>query len=53
MQFIRDEVKPTPVTLAIGDGANDVPLLVGVVCDFRASDDSVALRGSCESWPRK
>ncbi|OLQ08089.1 Ferredoxin [Symbiodinium microadriaticum] len=27
VQFIRDEVKPTPVTLAIGDGANDVPMI--------------------------
>ncbi|CAE7664475.1 atp8b1 [Symbiodinium pilosum] len=27
VQFIRDRVKPTPVTLGIGDGANDVPMI--------------------------
>lgn len=27
VQFVREGVKPTPVTLAIGDGANDVPMI--------------------------
>jgi len=27
VQFIRDTVTPTPVTLSIGDGANDVPMI--------------------------
>ncbi|CAJ1351333.1 unnamed protein product, partial [Effrenium voratum] len=27
VQFIRDRVQPQPVTLAVGDGANDVPMI--------------------------
>ena len=27
MKLVRKGVHPTPVTLAIGDGANDVPML--------------------------
>ena len=27
VQFIRERVTPSPVTLAIGDGANDVPMI--------------------------
>eukprot|EP00930_Biecheleria_cincta_P077727 TRINITY_DN6502_c0_g1_i2.p1 TRINITY_DN6502_c0_g1~~TRINITY_DN6502_c0_g1_i2.p1 ORF type:complete len:1452 (+),score=232.40 TRINITY_DN6502_c0_g1_i2:80-4435(+) len=27
VQFVREGQKPTPVTLAIGDGANDVPMI--------------------------
>jgi len=27
VQFIRDMVVPTPVTLSVGDGANDVPMI--------------------------
>merc|ERR1719171_1795559 len=27
VRLVRDNVVPTPVTLAVGDGANDVPML--------------------------
>jgi phospholipid-transporting ATPase len=45
VRLVRDGVKPTPVTLAIGDGANDVPMIqeaqVGVGIAGREGRQSV------------